>query len=369
VVDAFPSDVSFEAFIITVGTPLKKGETRPNFEYIKQSLISIAHVYTGKELVVLRSTVSVGTTRNIVLPFLSKLRNGNEDGSLVAFCPERTVEGKAIEELTQLPQIISGNNEKAIRIAQDLYREITPYVIKADSLEEAELVKLYNNTYRDMSFSIGNVFCMAAESFGVDGIKVIRTANQGYPRSSIPVPGFVAGPCLEKDAYILTSNMKESSCRNIILNLRKYNESLEDLVVQWVEEQPKKDKTILISGLAFKGTPETSDLRGSSSARIARKLAKKGYTLYLHDFTVSRNDMEALEVGNVCNDLYEAVERVSLLLVLNNHSRYKTINPDMLTAKNKNILVLDVWNCCTNLYYNEAIDIRTIGNMLIQKGE
>jgi UDP-N-acetyl-D-mannosaminuronic acid dehydrogenase len=80
VVDEFPHGVSFDAFIITVGTPLKKGETRPNFEYIKQSLESIAHVYTGKELVVLRSTVSVGTTRNIVLPFLSKLRRGGGGG-------------------------------------------------------------------------------------------------------------------------------------------------------------------------------------------------------------------------------------------------------------------------------------------------
>jgi UDP-N-acetyl-D-mannosaminuronic acid dehydrogenase len=291
------------------------------------------------------------------------------DKPLVAFCPERTVEGKALEELTQLPQIISGNNEKAIRVAQDLYREITPYVIKADSLEEAELVKLYNNTYRDMSFAIGNVFCMAAESFGVDGIKVIRTANQGYPRSNIPAPGFVAGPCLEKDAYILTSNMEESSYKNIILNLRKYNEFLEDLVVQWVEERPKNDKTILVSGLAFKGVPETSDLRGSSSVRIAQKLVRKGYALYLHDFTVHKNDMEALEIGSVCNDLYEAVEKVSLLLILNNHGRYKTINPDILLVKNKNISVLDVWQCCTNLYYNKDVDIHTIGNMLIQKEE
>jgi nucleotide sugar dehydrogenase len=369
VVDEFPCDVSFDAFIITVGTPLKKGEAAPNFEYIKQSLASIAHVYTGKELIVLRSTVSVGTTRNIVLPFLSKLRKENGEDPLVAFCPERTIEGKALEELTQLPQIISGNNEKAIRVAQDLYREITPYVIKAGSLEEAELVKLYNNTYRDMSFAIGNVFCMAAESFGVDGIKVIKTANQGYPRSSIPAPGFVAGPCLEKDAYILTSNMEESSYKSIILNLRRYNESLEDLVVRWVEERPKKNKTILISGLAFKGVPETSDLRGSSSARIAQKLAGKGYVLYLHDFTVHKNDMEALEIGNVCNDLYETLEKVSLLLVLNNHSRYKTIDPDMLLERNENISVLDVWQCCTNLYYNEDIDIHTIGNMLIQKGE
>jgi nucleotide sugar dehydrogenase len=302
-----------------------------------------------------------------VLPFLAKICNKSKDELSVAFCPERTVEGKAVEELTQLPQIISGNNERAIRIAQDLFREITPYVIKADSLEEAELVKLYNNTYRDMSFAIGNVFCMAAESFGVDGIKVIRTANRGYPRSSISLPGFVAGPCLEKDAYILKHNMADSSCKDIILNLRKFNEFLEDLVVQWVEGQKKHNKTILVSGLAFKGIPETSDLRGSSSVRVAQRLKSLGYTLCLHDFVADRQEMENLNIGRVHDDIYEAAGDVSLLLVLNNHIRYKILDPDLLLAKNGSISVLDVWNCCANLYNSEAIDIKTIGNMLIKQ--
>ena len=223
-VEQFSKDIRFDAFIVTVGTPLKEGEKVPNFEYIKSSMQTIKEVYNGTQLIILRSTVSVGTTRKVVIPFLSELCNKNEEDILVSMCPERTVEGKAVEELTHLPQIISGNNIKAIRIASDIFSTMTPCIIRAESLEEAELCKLYCNTYRDMTFAIGNAFCMAAQEFGVDGSKVIEHANYSYPRSTIAKPGFVAGPCLEKDAYILINNMPECDSKRFILDGRKFHE-------------------------------------------------------------------------------------------------------------------------------------------------
>ena len=176
VAEGFPEDVKFDAFIITVGTPLKKGSEEPNFEYIKSALLSIKGVYDGSQLVILRSTVSVGTTRRIVLPFLAGMCGKPEGEVLVSMCPERTLEGVAVEELTHLPQIVSGNNRKSVEIAQALFRHMTPCVVEAESLEEAELIKLYCNTYRDMTFAIGNAFCMAAQKFGVDGVSAIQHA-------------------------------------------------------------------------------------------------------------------------------------------------------------------------------------------------
>ncbi len=369
VVEQFPKEIVFDAFVITVGTPLKDGEKTPNFEYIKSALSgSIKGIYDGSQLIVLRSTVSVGTTREVVIPFLAELCGRSQDEVLAGMCPERTLEGVAVHELTHLPQIISGNNSKSLEIAQKLFRHITPYVIKADSLEEAELIKLYCNTYRDMSFSIGNVFCMAAQNFNVDGIKAIKHANEGYARSNIALPGFVAGPCLEKDAYILINNMPECDSKNFILAARKFNESLEDIVVKWVEEHigdPKSGEiTLALSGMAFKGRPETSDLRGSSSVYIAKKLAAKGYKLHLHDFVALREDMVALDLGEVFTDLYDSCIGASALLVLNNHSKYSTL-VDHQAFHNKNgFKILDSWNVCTELYYCDDIDIRTLGNMM-----
>lgn len=211
-VDTFkisPQYNQFDAFIITVGTPLYPNTTKPNFTAISTAIESLLPAYDGSQLVIVRSTVSVGTTRKVVLPLLAKLSGKREEELFVSMCPERTIEGRALQELTTLPQIVSGNNQTALFAARRFFEKISPCVIEAKSLEEAELAKLYCNTYRDMNFSIGNAFCLTAQKFGVDGISVIKLANEGYSRAKIPLPGFVAGPCLEKDAYILTDNMPD----------------------------------------------------------------------------------------------------------------------------------------------------------------
>lgn len=367
VVDEFPTNMKFDAFIISVGTPLKGDSKTPNFEYIKSALLSVKKIYDGTQLMVLRSTVSVGTTRRIVLPFLADMCGKPEEELFVSMCPERTLEGNAIEELTHLPQIISGNNKTAIEIAQKLFRIMTPCIIEAGSLEEAELIKLYCNTYRDMTFAIGNAFCMAAQEFGVDGVSAIEHANYGYARSNIAKPGFVAGPCLEKDAYILINNMPECDSRNFILSARKFNESLEEAVIQWVERkigEPSEDKVIALSGMAFKGQPETSDLRGSSSVYIARKLKSCGYKLNLHDFVASPDEMAALDLGYVYENLRDACADAKLLLVLNNHKKYASVMeiPEFSHSRN-GFEILDSWKVCTELYYCNDIKISTLGNM------
>jgi len=369
-VERFPGDVPFDAFIITVGTPLRGGAKQPNFTYIKSALQAIGNAYNGDQLVILRSTVSVGTTRNVVVPFLAQMCGRPAEEILAAMCPERTVEGKAIEELTGLPQVISGNNAASLAIARELFGQITPHIVVVDSLEEAELVKLYCNTYRDMTFALGNVFCMAAQTFGIDGIKTIRAANEGYARSNIALPGFVAGPCLEKDAYILTHNMPACASRDFILDARQFNESLEELVVDWVERRVASNglnKTVALSGMAFKGVPETSDLRGSSSVNIAKKLADRGYTLRLHDYAALPEEMRALELGEVCETVEEACAGAAALLVLNNHRRYARLKAfDALYSDG--FAVLDAWDVCKKLG-EKGVRVHTLGNFAIEGGK
>jgi len=365
-VDEFPAGESFDAFIITVGTPLKKGEKQPNFEYIKSALRSVRHVFNGDQLMILRSTVSVGTTRNVVLPFLAQLCDRPIEELLVSMCPERTVEGKAIEELTALPQVISGNNEKSLAIARKLFGMITPRIVAVDTLEAAELVKLYCNTYRDMTFALGNILCMAAQAFNADGIQIIHAANEGYVRSNIALPGFVAGPCLEKDAYILTSNMPECVSREFILAARSFNESLEDFVVNWVEKKlgpGSPEKVVAISGMAFKGIPETSDLRGSSSVYIAQKLAAKGYTLRIHDYVAHPKEMRQLNLGKVCDSIEEVCHGAGVLLILNNHKRYGWLGGASVPEQS-GFAVLDAWDVCKGLR-GSGVTVNTLGNMCI----
>ena len=362
-VEEFPVDKNFDAFIITVGTPLRENSKVPNFDAIESAVRSISNVYDGNQIVILRSTVSVGTTRKIILPLLAEISGKSFDEIFVGMCPERTVEGKALYELRHLPQIISGNNQQAVEKCEEIFKNITPEILTANSLEEAELAKLYCNTYRDMTFAIGNAFCLAAQSFGVDGVDVINLANEGYLRAGILKPGFVAGPCLEKDAYLLTNNLSESDSRNFILTARKISESLEDIVVDWVTRHIEKseNKTVVLSGMAFKGRPETSDLRGSTSVNIAKKLKGGGYyNLRLHDFTAYPEEMSKLNCGEVFTDLSQACKGASALLVLTNHKRYEEFLPE-----NLNLTVLDVWQVCKKIREKNLPNYYTLGNLII----
>ena len=118
--------------------------------------------------------------------------------------------------------------------------------------------------------------------------------------------------------------------------------------------------------MAFKGRPETSDLRGSSSVYIAQKLAQRGYQLHLHDFVALPQEMRALALGEVYKDVYEACDTASVLLILNNHRKYFDLQErkELLKTKN-NFAILDAWGVCTNLYNDPDIDVFTLGNLMI----
>jgi UDP-N-acetyl-D-mannosaminuronic acid dehydrogenase len=365
-VDEFDKNLKLDAFIITVGTPLKDEPKVPNFDYIKQSLDTIIQGYNGNELIILRSTVSVGTTDEIVIPYL-KMKKINDP--LIAFCPERTIEGKALIEITSLPQIIGSNNNSSMIVAKKIFSLITPKIIETNSIKEAELIKLYNNVYRDSNFALGNIFSQLAQQFGVNGLDVITKANLEYNRSNIALPGYVGGPCLEKDSYILTNNVFNSKEAGIIMALRHYNESIEDKVIEWVKnlvQEKRLSKNISISGLAFKGQPETSDLRGSNSVSIARKLYYLGYNLLLHDFVANENDIQLLNIGKYTNNVDELFKFSNVVIILNNNLKYNLIeiNDD---SNDKYFYILDSWNVCKNINSsNKKIKIYNLGNISIK---
>lgn len=367
--ESLPASIKYDAFIITVGTPID-AQKKPLLNSIEDAIFSLKKIYTGDELVVLRSTVSVGTTRSLVLPILEKLsgRKGNE--LYVSYCPERTIEGNAIEELVTLPQVISGNNNIALQKAKNLFSSITSNVLYANSIEEAELIKLFNNTYRDICFSIGNAFCMISQMFGVDGNHAINLANCEYNRSNVGAPGFVGGPCLEKDAYILCENINSSIHKDFILNARHINENLEDIIINWlVKKYPFKDVKIGLTGMAFKGNPVTTDLRGSNSISIAKKLCALGYQLNIHDYIVKKAEIELLNIGKAYenDEIEKLICESDVMIVLNNHNKYHSLIINKTNMLNKKFIVLDVWDICEKIKTQNIVKRYTLGNLLLNK--
>jgi UDP-N-acetyl-D-mannosaminuronic acid dehydrogenase len=370
--DTVPENVEFDYVIISVGTPYNKTNAYVDLRSMEAALSSTANVISDRTLVVLRSTVSVTTSRGFVY---EKLKTFGVTSPKIAFCPERTVEGKALTELNTLPQIVGALDDASMEMAERFFSNISNSIIKVASLEAAELVKLLNNTFRDSVFAIANTFNNISQAFGIDGNELIQKSNLDYPRSNIPSPGFVAGPCLEKDAYILIDNLKDIESKNFISSMRKMNENLESRVANSIcsiYKQRNCNKPILISGMAFKGVPATNDLRGSSSNNILEYLNAQGVEGHLHDFENSAITLEnfynvhSIDANSFVADKLSDYE---FILILNNHYRYQEndFHKTILSLKelNPNIFIFDAWDSLGVISDELNDNYRNLGNIFL----
>ncbi|MCB0704438.1 MAG: nucleotide sugar dehydrogenase [Saprospiraceae bacterium] len=344
-----------DVYIISVGTPVGKPSgdkmPAPNLSALEAAARSVGSVLRSGNLVILRSTVPIGATREIVLPILEQESGliGGLDFHL-SFAPERTAEGKAVKELRELPQIIGGLNEESVEATAALFRDLTPTIVRVNSLEQAEIAKLLNNTFRDLVFSYANEMAQLASHYNVDIVETIKAANQGYPRNRIPLPSpGVGGACLTKDPYILASvAQKFSPAKTLFQQGRQINESMHDFVVDRVLAVLKKagkspeNCKILICGLAFKGEPETGDVRNSSAVEVAKLFEQAGCKVVGHD-PVARK-AEILEEGVQPVDYPAAAEGADAILFLNNHRFYEGIDiPELLGKLNSPAILFDGW--------------------------
>lgn len=351
VTDSF-KDKACEAYIIAVGTPLD-AHKKPDFAHLHAAATTVGKVLKQGDVVVLRSTVPMGTTRNIVTPLLEKASGlVAGDDFYIAFAPERTVEGKALEELRTLPQIIGGINRASANIVADMFNLMTPTTHVTDSLEEAEIIKLINNTYRDVSFAFANEVALVCQKWGIDTTKVIETANAGYPRSSVPKPSpGVGGYCLDKDPYIFMDGAREKNYEPALfhharqVNIRILDE-VANHIVEHVAPKGKKAK-IFILGFAFKGRPATSDLRGSTTLGLLQRLRAAGYgNIHGFDAVVSNKELRTHKVKPA--SIERGFAKADAVVIMNNHESHGKIDiTKLLRSTNKGALFYDTWAMLT----------------------
>ena len=316
-------------YIITVGTPLQPGTKKVSLTAIEEVADGVAARLGAGNLVVLRSTVRVGVSRKTVK---SRLDRSGFPYDL-AFCPERTLEGKALSELRSLPQVIGGIDEAATLRASVLFSFLTPTVVRVSSIETAEMIKLVNNTQRDLMFAFANEVAETCDALGVSAIEVIDAGNVGYPRASMSKPGPVGGPCLGKDPYILAESVETGSCSpKLALLGRRVNETLPerivDHLVQRLSGATPIDRRLKISllGLAFKGRPETSDLRGTPAIPVIAAL-RKAFPLaqiWGHDPAVPEEDIAALGI-EVAVHVKQAFANTAIVIFQNNNSGFEQL--------------------------------------------
>ena len=338
-----------DIYIITVGTPLEPGTQRPSLDRIRVAVQRLAEGFGPDPLIILRSTVSIGTTRNVVLP---ELRRHAERFGL-AFCPERTIEGKAIPEMRSLPQIVGGLDEQSTARAEALFRLVTPNIVRVSSLEAAEMIKLINNTYRDMTFAFANEVALIAEHMGLSAGEMIHAANVDYPRSSVARPGFVGGPCLEKDALILIDSLRKIDFKpRVIEEARKINHALPDHVAQRIIKEIRGLRRthapvkVLITGFAFKGRPATEDVRGSAAIPIMRRLQSSRMEVWGHDFVTPEKVIA--DLGARACTLEDGFEGADAVIIMNNHPGYQSAGIPALARRLRTpALLFDSWGLFT----------------------
>jgi UDP-N-acetyl-D-mannosaminuronic acid dehydrogenase len=345
--DTIPCDCSASVYIITVGTPVG-ADGRVNLDGVTRIAHQIAECMNDGDMIVLRSTVKIGTTECLIRPILAKAGKRFQ----IAFCPERTIEGQALAELRYLPQIIGAADHDTVTRAAQLLNFITPTVVRVSNAETAELIKLIDNGRRDLMFGYANEVARICDSIGVSAAEVIRSGRFGYTRTDLPMPGPVGGPCLSKDPYILAESLEQFGILpEITIAARRVNERQPSEIADYVKTQLPAFRftaspRIALLGIAFKGRPATDDVRGTMAIPIRDALLKAfpNASIVAHDPVVDAETMRLLELLPV-ERLEDAFAQANLVFILNNHPDYATMPIETITIPMaRPSIVYDCWN-------------------------
>jgi UDP-N-acetyl-D-mannosaminuronic acid dehydrogenase len=254
--------------VVVVGTPVDEF-LGPSMTVFERAVEQIAPHLRDGALIVLRSTVYPGTTAYVAQHLAARGKSVD-----LAFCPERIAEGHALEELRTLPQIVGADTAEAADRAEALFGVLAKTTIPTTT-KEAELAKLFTNTWRYMKFAVANQFFMIADQAGVDYTNVLHAIRHDYPRAAdLPGPGFAAGPCLFKDTMQLAAFTSDHF--PLGQAAMQVNEGLPAYIVSALERRYDglPGKTIGILGMAFKG--ESDDARASLSYKLRKLLLWAG---------------------------------------------------------------------------------------------
>ncbi len=326
-----------DAFIIAVPTPFHDGK-KADMSYVRSACDAIVpHLHRGN-LVVLESTSPPRTTSDLVLPILERsgLRAGID--FLLAYSPERVLPGRILHELVENARVIGGIDPASAQAGADLYRIIVRGQIIQTDATTAEMVKLMENTYRDVNIAVANEFSRLAQHFNIDIWEAIQIANL-HPRVNILSPGpGVGGHCISVDPWFLVESAPDLT--PLIRTAREVNDSQPEFVLNQVEKilGNLHGKTIAAFGLAYK--PDVDDFRESPAVHCVELLQKAGAIVRVHE-PFLKGDIPGIKTFATAA---ETVQAADLILLLVNHSAFQEIDPLELLPLTSAHIVFDTVN-------------------------
>ena len=303
-------------YIICVPTPFKKNSEfpMPNIDFVREAVESISpHVKKG-DLVILESTSPPGTTE-MVRDILQK-NEVDTSTIFIAYCPERVLPGKIMNELVNNARVIGGINSQSAEVIAAFYKTfVNGEILKTDA-KTAEMCKLIENSFRDVNIAFANELSLLCDKNEVDVWELIKLANH-HPRVNILQPGTgVGGHCVAVDPWFIVSQDPENS--RIIKTAREINDSKS----QWVADKIKfkadsiGTKKVACLGLAFK--PNIDDLRESSAVKVVDSLIEQGYEVSC----VEPNIVEHEKYNLI--KIKEAIEQFDVIALLVSHKNFSS---------------------------------------------
>jgi nucleotide sugar dehydrogenase len=317
-----------DAVIISVPTPAERG--LPDLTAVKNSCSDIAKGLKKGSLVVLESTVYPGVCRNIIRPILEKgsgLVCGK--GFYLAHCPERMNPGDSSHTIKNTPRIVGGIDSKSADMAYKLYKSvIDAEIFRVSSLEAAEMVKLVENTQRDINIAYMNEIAIICEKLGLDVKEIINACATKWNFYKVwPGPG-VGGHCIPNNPwYIIKKAVEIGYNPKLIRTARAVNEEMPDHVVELIRDGLKaigkdiRSSKIAILGVAYKA--DVDDVRQAPSRAIVSKLKRMGADVWIHDPKVGQNNM--LKVHNKIMKNLSELKSCDCIVFVTDHSEYKKI--------------------------------------------
>ncbi len=327
--------VPADAYIIAVPTPFYDDKRADMRAVISAAEAILPHLQPGN-LVILESTSPPRTTTDLVAPILEKsgLKAGQD--FYLAYSPERVLPGRILEELIENDRVIGGVDRASAEAGKALYRTFVEGNIILTDATTAEMVKLMENTSRDINIAIENEFSRLAENFDIDVWEAISIANL-HPRVEILRPGVgVGGHCISVDPWFLVEAAPETA--QLVAMARKVNDGQPEFIAELVEQAAGglEDRKIAFLGLAFK--PNVDDLRESPAADLARLLSEAGAVVKA--FEPYRMDAGLPGINQV-NTLEEAILDAEIIVLAVAHDQFKSLDPKAIQAKTRAAIVFD----------------------------
>lgn len=310
--------VEADAYLIAVPTPFK-GDHEPDLSFIKAATKSLAPYLRKGNLIILESTSPVGTTDKLAT-WLAEERpdlnfTGENHDIHIAYCPERVLPGKILEELVVNDRIIGGLTDEATKAAVDLYSLFVEGKFLMTDSRTAEMAKLTENSFRDVNIAFANELSLICDKLKINVWELIELANF-HPRVNILQPGpGVGGHCIAVDPWFIVDSAPQQS--KLIKQARNVNDSKPKWVVEKVKKAAEKMHNPVIGclGLAFK--PDVDDLRESPSLAIAKQLSEEG----IGKLIVAEPNISELD-GFDLQTYQDVIKQSDILVVLVQHQEF-----------------------------------------------